>query len=133
MTEALPVFGTRPPIVGDPVVCPSRPDWNIGTVQATEGEDGLIVCGFYADHGYFQCGVRLDSIEHAAEHFRRLRATPSATAMQQALENWRNNLATTQGFPVAGDILHGPALDFVIEQLDSILARAAIAAMKGEG
>ncbi len=43
--------------------------------------------------------------------------------LREALERWRSNLAITRDAPMAGDFLHGPALDFVIEQLDGILAR----------
>lgn len=43
----------------------------------------------------------------------------------EAFRHWRDNLAITREAPVCGDVLHGPALDFVIEQLDAILARAA--------
>ena len=51
-------------------------------------------------------------------------AALSHTNMQVAekLANWRRNLAITQGSPVVGDVLHGAALDFVIEQIDSILS-----------
>lgn len=45
-------------------------------------------------------------------------------ARREALEpvrRWRDNLKITQGSPIVGDDLHGPALDFVIECLDGLL------------
>lgn len=47
-------------------------------------------------------------------------------ALRAKVQNWRDNLAITQGDPIMGDALHGSALDFVIEQLDGILARTAL-------
>ncbi len=48
---------------------------------------------------------------------------PSADAdAVELLRSWRSNLAITRGAPIAGDPLHGPALDFVIEQIDGLLA-----------
>lgn len=44
---------------------------------------------------------------------------PSAVACK--LRQWRDNLEMTQGSPIAGDCLHGSALDFVLEQVNSIL------------
>ena len=51
-------------------------------------------------------------------------ASALEAARREALEpvrKWRDNLKITQGSPIAGDYLHGPALDFVIECLDGLL------------
>lgn len=39
------------------------------------------------------------------------------------IQRWRDSLAITRNSPVLGDDLSGHELDFVIEQLDNILAR----------
>ena len=49
--------------------------------------------------------------------------TPDAP-VTAAIKRWRNNLAITREDPIDGDYLHGPALEFVISELDSILACA---------
>ncbi len=43
--------------------------------------------------------------------------------LRAMLENWLHNLKISRNSPIAGDYLSGPALDFVIEQIEGILKR----------
>lgn len=68
-----------------------------------------------------ELGMLIDRIDAALA---RQPAPRADDELRSRLQNWRDNLEITRGSPVPGDHLHGPALDFVIEQLDGILRKA---------
>lgn len=53
-------------------------------------------------------------------------STSALEDMTTKLAQWRANLRVTQASPVLGDALHGPALAFVLEQLDTMLGSESI-------
>ena len=97
----------------------TRASWDKSNID----DDGTVAlpCGIGVLH---RLGIAREQLgKHAP-----LLATPAPPVdetdrLRESVLRWRDNLVITRGSPVAGDALHGAALDFVIEQLTALADR----------